>query len=139
MLSPKTIHILKHMDHYEREAALHQLQRLGVIDRMDIAEYKAMIREREDSESSEFVESARKMLQREVKESDERTSRIKYKSCPACHGIGSRYVTTSISLRQGNFRRKDGSYHFEQDGTESESHSEWKTCPDCKGSGQVRA
>lgn len=137
MLPPKTIHILKHMDSYERGAALYQLQRLGVIDYMEIAEYKSMFHE--DSVPSQFVESARKMLQREVNESDERTSRIKYKSCPACHGIGNRYVTTSISLRQGNFRRKDGSYHFEQDGTESECHSEWKTCPDCNGSGQVRA
>lgn len=137
MLPYTTIHILKNMDSHEREVAFQQLQRLGVIDYMEMAEYKAMFQE--DSEPSEFMKLARKMLQREVKEFDERTSRIKYKKCPACHGDGKRYVTTCISLRQGNFRRKDGSYHFEQDGTEREDHSEWKTCPDCKGTGQVRA
>ena len=73
-----------------------------------------------------------------VKEFDERTKRIKYKKCPECHGEGKRYVTTCITLRQGNFQRKDGSYHFEKDGTEREDHHEWKTCPDCKGTGKVR-
>ena len=139
MLPPKTMHILKNMDRYERESALHQLQRLGVVDYKEIAEYKAMLREREDSEPSEFMKSARAMLQREVKDFDERTRKIKYKKCPHCQGEGNRYVTTSISLCQGNYRRKDGSYHFEQDGTEQENHYEWKTCPDCKGTGQVRA
>lgn len=139
MLPTKTMHILQRMDSHERAAALHQLQQLGVIDYMEISEYKAMLREREDSEPSEFLESARKMLQREVKEFDERTSKIKYKKCPHCHGEGKRYVTTCVTLRQGNFRRKDGSYHFEQDGTEREDHHEWKTCPDCKGTGQIRA
>ncbi len=137
MLTAKTIHILKHMDSHEREIAFQQLQRLGVVDHMEIFEYKSMFRE--DSEPSEFLKSAREMLQREVKEFDERTSRIEYKKCPGCHGEGKRYVTTSITLRQGNFRRKDGSYHFEQDGTEREDHWEWKTCPDCNGTGRVRA
>lgn len=137
MLPNKTMHILKHMDSHEREIALHQLQRLGVIDYMEISDYKAMFHE--DSEPSEFMKSACEMLQREVKEFDERTSRIKYKKCPECHGEGKRYVTTCITLRQGNFRRKDGSYHFDKDGTEREDHYEWKTCPDCKGTGKVRA
>lgn len=136
MLPPKTIHILKRMDSHERESALHYLQRLGVIDGMEISEYMSMLYE--DSEPSEFMKSARKMLQREVKEFDERTRRIKYKECPHCHGEGKRYVTTCITLRQGNYRRKDGSYHFEQDGTEREDNYEWKTCPDCKGTGKVR-
>lgn len=136
MLPPKTMHILQHMDSHERAVALQQLQQLGVIDYMEIAEYKAMFRE--ESEPSEFMKSAREMLQREVKEFDERTRQIKYKKCPECHGEGKRYVTTCISLRQGNFRRNDGSYHFEQDGTEREDHYEWKTCPDCHGTGKVR-
>lgn len=137
MLTAKTIHILKHMDNHEREIAFQQLQRLGVIDHMEILEYKSMFRE--DSEPSEFLKSAREMLQREVKEFDERTSRIKYKKCPECHGEGKRYVTTRITLRQGNFWRKDGTLHFEQEGTEREDHYEWKTCPDCNGTGRVRA
>ena len=125
------------MSSHEREVAFQQLQRLGVIDGMEIAEYMAMLRE--DSEPTEFMKSARKMLQREVKAFEERTKRIRYKKCPECHGEGKRYVTTCVTLRQGNFRRKDGSYHFEKDGTEQERHSKWKTCPDCKGTGQVRA
>ena len=137
MLPPKTIHILQRMDSQERESTLHLLHRLGVIDGMEIAEYMSMFRE--ESEPSEFMKAASAMLQREVKEFDERTSRIKYKKCPECHGEGKRYVTTCISLRQGNFRRKDGSYHFDKDGTEREDHYEWKTCPDCKGTGKVRA
>jgi len=137
MLPPKTIHILQHMDSQERAEAFHELQRLGVIDYMEIAECKAMLRA--ESEPSEFQKAASEMLQREVREFDERTSRIKYKKCPECHGEGKRYVTTCISLRQGNFRRSDGSYHFDKDGTEREAQYEWKTCPDCKGTGKVRA
>lgn len=136
MLPRKTIHILQHMDGHEREVALHQLQRLGVIDYMEVSEYKSMFHE--ESEPSEFMKAAREMLQREVKEFDERTSRIKYKKCPECHGEGKRYVTTCISLRQGNFWRKDGTLHFDHEGTEREDHYEWKTCPDCKGTGKVR-
>jgi hypothetical protein len=125
------------MDSQERAEAFHELQRLGVIDYMEIAECKAMLRA--ESEPSEFQKAASEMLQREVREFDERTSRIKYKKCPECHGEGKRYVTTCISLRQGNFRRSDGSYHFDKDGTEREAQYEWKTCPDCKGTGKVRA
>ena len=134
MLPARTMHILKRMDCSERESALHQLHHLGVIDGMEISEYMSMFHD--DSEPTEFTKAASKMLQREVKEFDER--RIKYKKCPECHGEGKRYVTTCITLRQGNFRRKDGSYHFEKDGTEREDHSEWKTCPDCHGTGKVR-
>ena len=137
MLSPRTIHILQRMNSHERESSLHFLHKLAVIDGMEIAEYMDMCRE--ESEPSEFQKAASEMLQREVKEFDERTSRIKYKKCPECHGEGKRYVTTCISLRQGNYRRNDGSYHFEQDGTEREDHYEWKTCPDCHGTGKVRA
>lgn len=136
MLPPRTMHILKHMDCSERESALHQLHHLGLIDRMEMSECMSMFHE--DSEPSEFLKAASEMLQREVKEFDERTRQIKYKKCPECHGEGKRYVTTCISLRQGNYRRNDGSYHFEQDGTEREDHYEWKTCPDCKGTGKVR-
>ena len=136
MLPPRTMHILKRMDYREREAALHQLHQLGVIDGMEISEYMSMFRE--DSEPSEFMKAASAMLQREVKEFDERTRRIKYKKCPECHGEGKRYVTTCVTLRQGNFRRKDGSYHFDHDGTEREDHTEWKTCPDCHGTGTVK-
>ena len=116
----------------EREDILFDLVRRGLIDRrvchMMLAELD--MREEAENEDSEIAEMARRTPWVAVTEKKSCT-------CPECHGIGMRNVVVSTSFCQGNYRRADGSWHFEQDGTECEQKYEWRTCPDCHGTGKV--
>lgn len=131
---------MEDMSEYDRRMYLCELADRGMIHHGEIRMILKELRSRDEfrrHENSEFIESARRMLRR-AEEDFQHPERRKPCQCPECHGIGMRYVTVSISLCQGNYRRSDGSWHFEQDGTECENHYEWKTCPDCKGTGKVR-
>ena len=131
------LHNMEHLPEYDREDYLHDLVERGMIHRGQIGmlmrelQYRDEMRRREH-DISPFMEAARKILRQsediEIKKTHE---------CPHCHGIGSRYVTKYTSICQGNYRRTDGSYHMEEDGREVTNHYEWKTCPDCHGTGEV--
>jgi hypothetical protein len=117
----------------ERERILFDLVKTGRLDRRVCHMLLAELDMREEARKEEEEEIAAMM---------KRTPRLKVvrteKSCvcPACHGIGKRNVCVSTTFRMGNYRRADGSYHLEKDGTECEQKYEWKTCPDCHGTGK---
>lgn len=134
------LHKMEKMNEYGRNMYLYELAEQGIIHRSEINKIMRELHRRDEirsEENSEFMESARRML-RKAEENSQHPERKKSCQCPECHGIGMRYVTVSICLRQGNYRRDDGSWHFEGDGTEQENKYVWKTCPDCKGTGTVR-
>lgn len=56
--------------------------------------------------------------------------------CQACGGLGSRNITVT-HICQGNYRRSDGSYHLESEGSETTHSTRWGRCPDCGGTGEV--
>lgn len=120
----------------EREEILFDLVKRGLLDRrvchMMLAELD--MREEAMNERKEEEEEITAMMKRTPRFTVVLTE--KSCVCPACHGIGSRNVCVSSSFRQGNYRRADGSWHFEQDGTECEKKYEWRTCPDCNGTGK---
>ena len=117
----------------ERERILFDLVKTGRLDRRVCHMLLAELDMREE---------ARKEEEEEIAAMIKRTPRFKVvhteKSyvCSACHGIGMRNVCISTTFRMGNYRRADGSYHLEKDGTECEQKYEWKTCPDCNGTGK---
>ena len=135
------LHKMERMTKFDRESYLYELAHRGIIHQSQIGSFLRELHHRdeirEEERNSPFMESARRMLRR-AEEEFQHPERRKPHTCPECHGIGMRYVTVCICLRQGNYRRADGSYHFEQDGTEREDKYEWKTCPDCHGTGKVR-
>lgn len=118
----------------ERERILFDLVKRGLLDRrvchMLLAELD--MREEARNEEAEKIAEMLKRTPRKVVLVKKEKSCV----CPACHGIGSRNVCVSTSFCQGNYRRADGSWHFEQDGTECEKKYEWRTCPDCNGTGE---
>ena len=136
------LHNMERMNEYNREEYLHDLAKQGMIHRSQInmimneLHHRDEMR-REENDISPFMESARKML-RQAEEDFQHPERKKPHQCPHCHGIGKRYVIKSTTIRQGNYRRDDGSYHLD-DGSREISHNyEWETCPDCHGTGKVR-
>lgn len=121
----------------EREDILFDLVNRGLLDRRVCHMMLAELDMREEAREREAEKIAEMMAR-----TPRRTTRVvltekKSCVCPACHGIGKRNVCVSTSFCQGNYRRADGSWHFEQDGTECEKKYEWRTCPDCNGSGKV--
>jgi DnaJ-class molecular chaperone len=130
---------MENMDNYDREMHLRELAARGIIHRGEIRMIMGELQRRDEirnEENSEFMESARRML-RKAEEDFQHPERRKPCQCPECHGIGMRYVTVCVHIRQGNYRRADGSYHMEEQGTEHENEYEWRTCPDCHGTGMV--
>ena len=137
----RELHEMEEMPVCDRKMYLCELAERGMIHRSEIGTIMNELRRRDEirsKENSEFIESARRML-RKAEEDFQHPERRTPCQCPECHGIGMRYITVCIRIRQGNYRRADGSYHMEQEGTERENKYEWKTCPDCKGTGQIRA
>lgn len=134
------LHKMEQMPEYNRKEYLYGLVETGLIHRgqfeMLMNKLHCDEMEREERADSPFMKSARRML-RQAEEDFQHPKRKKTHECPHCHGIGKRYVTKSISIRQGNYRRADGSYHMEKDGKEVTNHYEWKICPDCHGTGKV--
>lgn len=108
MIPQKTMNMLKRMSHREMLDTLHDL----------------------------VMKSARRML-RAANADFEKRKKKTLCSCPHCGGIGKRNVCVSTSWCQGNYRRADGSYHREEDGTETTQEYKWKICPDCHGTGKV--
>lgn len=116
----------------ERERILFDLVKAGRLDMRVCNMLLAELDMREEA-MKEDEEQVTAMMKRTPK----RTVVIREKNtCRACHGIGMRNVCISTTFRMGNYRRADGSYHLEQDGTECEQQYEWKTCPDCNGTGK---
>lgn len=136
MIPQKTMNMLKRMSHSEMLDTLHQLVRLGIIERNEVADYMYDITRNEDREETEFMRAARKML-RTANANFEKRKKKTLCSCPHCGGIGKRNVCVSTSWCQGNYRRADGSYHREEDGTETVQEYKWKICPDCHGTGEI--
>lgn len=135
------LHKMEQMSEHHREMYLHELAEMGMIHRGQIKRLMCELHHRDEmrrqeNDISPFMEAARKML-RQAEEDFQHPERRKPHTCPHCHGIGMRYVTVCIRLRQGNYRRDDGSYHLEEEGSEREDKYEWKTCPDCHGTGEV--
>ena len=131
------LHRLEHMPERARERYLLELSENRMIHRGQIEMLMNEVRQhdemkRKENDITPFMVAARKMLRQ-----SEDTERKKTHECPHCHGIGSRYVTKYTSICQGNYRRTDGSYHMEEEGREVTNHYEWKTCPDCHGTGEV--
>lgn len=137
----RELHDMENMSEYDRKMYLYELAERKMIHRSEIGTIMRELRRRDEinrEENSEFLEAARRML-RKAEEDFQHPERRKSCECPECHGIGKRYVTVCVRIRQGNYRRADGSYHMEEEGTEHENEYEWKTCPDCNGTGKVRA
>lgn len=119
----------------ERERILFELVKRGRLDRRVCHMLLAELDMREEARERE-AERIAEMMERTPRRTHRVVLTEKSCVCPACHGIGSRNVCISTSFRQGNYRRADGSWHFEQDGTECEKKYEWRTCPDCNGTGK---
>lgn len=119
----------------ERERILFELVKRGRLDRRVCHMMLAELDMREEARERE-AERIAEMMERTPRRTHRVVLTEKSCVCPACHGIGSRNVCISTSFRQGNYRRADGSWHFEQDGTECEKKYEWRTCPDCNGTGK---
>lgn len=137
----RELHEMEEMSEHDRKRYLYELAERGMIHHSEIGTIMRELRRRDEinrEENSEFIEAARRML-RKAEEDFQHPERRKSCECPECHGIGKRYVTVCVRIRQGNYRRADGSYHLEEEGTEHENEYEWKTCPDCNGTGKVRA
>lgn len=135
------LHKMEQMSKHVREEYLYELAENGLIHRGQINMLMNKLHhhdemEREERVNSPFMKAARRML-RQAEEDFKHPERKKPHQCPHCHGIGSRYVTKYTSICQGNYRHADGSYHMEEEGREVTNHYEWKTCPDCHGTGKV--
>lgn len=134
------LHKMEKMTEHNREMYLLELAEMGMIHRSQIKNIMCELHHRDimkENDVSPFVKSARKMLS-QAEEDFQHPERRKPHQCPECHGVGMRYVTVCIRLRQGNYHRADGSYHMEEEGNEREDKYEWKTCPDCHGTGKVK-
>lgn len=119
----------------EREEILFDLVKRGLLDRRVCHMMLAELDMREEARERE-AERIAEMMERTPRRTHQVVLTEKSCVCPACLGIGFRNVCVSSSFRQGNYRRADGSWHFEQDGTECEKKYEWRTCPDCNGTGK---